>query len=244
MTTTSSQAVSPVPVPFYGDTLFLVEKDGVPMTPLRPIIENIGLQWRGQWEKVTADAKRWGGVGIYIPSSGGPQEMLCIPVRKLPAFLFSISPNKVPENRREKLIKYQEECDDALWNYWTNGKAVNPRAEIHASDRDEMKSIEAQLLAELRSVKMVQLDELRVVLERAKLLERLLNSASPLHHDIYRYRLMGLRNAEIAKLVDKTEKFVADAIRSRCRYAHLQPWAAGLARNGFPTLNEDQGSRP
>lgn len=240
MTETSSQALSPVPVPFYGDTLFLVEKDGVPMTPLKPIAENLGVSWQSQHEKVSSSLSRWGIQATMIPTRGGPQEMLCIPVRKLMAFLFSISPNRVPEDRREKLIRYQEECDDVLWNYWSKGKAVNPRSEPLPAEVTEMKSIEAQLLAELRSVRFVQLDELHAVLERAKLLERLLNSASPLHHDIYRYRLMGLKNAEIAKLVEKPEKFVADAIRSRCRFAHLQPWAAGFSRTGFPALNDDQ----
>jgi hypothetical protein len=28
---------------------------------------------------------------------------------------------------RDKIIQYQEECDEVLWNYWTKGAAVRPR---------------------------------------------------------------------------------------------------------------------
>ena len=44
-------------------------------------------------------------------------------VRKLPAFLASINPKKVRADLREKVILYQNECDDALWDYWTKGRA-------------------------------------------------------------------------------------------------------------------------
>ena len=45
-----------------------------------------------------------------------------MPVRKLPAYLASINPNKVRPELREKIILYQNECDDALWNYWMKGQ--------------------------------------------------------------------------------------------------------------------------
>lgn len=57
-------------------------------------------------------------------TESGKQEMLCLPVRKLPAYLASINPNKVREELRPKIELYQAESDDALWNYWMNGKAA------------------------------------------------------------------------------------------------------------------------
>ena len=50
--------------------------------------------------------------------------MLCLPLRKLSGWLSTISPNKVKPELREKVIAYQNECDDALWDYWNNGIAV------------------------------------------------------------------------------------------------------------------------
>lgn len=53
--------------------------------------------------------------------------MICMALRKLAAWLNSISPNKVRPEIRDKVIQYQEECDDVLYEYWTKGHVVNPR---------------------------------------------------------------------------------------------------------------------
>jgi hypothetical protein len=63
---------------------------------------------------------------MVIPSESGPQRTLCMPVRKLPAFLASINPSKVRVSLRPTIVRYQEECDNALWDYWTKGQAVKP----------------------------------------------------------------------------------------------------------------------
>ncbi len=56
-----------------------------------------------------------------------------MPVRKLPAFFTSINPNKVRPELRDRIRLYQDECDDALWNYWTKGQATQkPKAALPA----------------------------------------------------------------------------------------------------------------
>lgn len=86
---------------------------------MKPIVENMGLNWPSQSVKLNACKARWGVAIIAIPSTSGEQNTLCMPVRKLPAYLASINPNKVLPELREKIIRYQNECDDVLWNYWT-----------------------------------------------------------------------------------------------------------------------------
>ena len=52
-----------------------------------------------------------------------------MPLKKLNGWLFSINPEKVRADLREKVIQYQEECFEALYNYWHFGKAertINP----------------------------------------------------------------------------------------------------------------------
>lgn len=56
--------------------------------------------------------------------------MLCIPLKKLNGWLFSINPEKVRADIRDKLIKYQEECFTVLHDYWTKGQVVNPRKAV------------------------------------------------------------------------------------------------------------------
>lgn len=76
-----------------------------------------------------ANKERWGITIIVIPSESGPQETTCMPVRKLPAFLASINPNKVKPELRPKIELYQAECDNTLWDYWIKGKAERPAEE-------------------------------------------------------------------------------------------------------------------
>lgn len=110
------------PVTFHGDTIFCINYQNQPYTPAKPIVENIGLAWQSQCQKLNMNRERWGITNIVIPTSSGSQQMLCLPVRKLPAYLASINPKKVRPELRAKIELYQAESDDALWNYWMNGR--------------------------------------------------------------------------------------------------------------------------
>lgn len=117
-------------VPFHGVQLYLVEHDGQPYVPMRPMVEGIGLDWKSQHAKLSANQRRWGMVNITTPSAGGLQESSCIPLRKLPGWLSRLEPNKVKNPEiRQKVEEFQDECDDALWQYWNDGHAENPRAQ-------------------------------------------------------------------------------------------------------------------
>lgn len=105
-------------VDFHQDKLTLVEYNGQPYIAMKPLVENMGLDWRSQQRKLTA--KRWGMVKMTIPTNGDLQEMLCLPLRKLFGWLNTISPNKVKPQLKQKIEVYQDECDDVLWAYWTN----------------------------------------------------------------------------------------------------------------------------
>lgn len=118
------------PVSFHEDTIFCIEYEGQPYTAMKPIVENMGLAWQSQAAKLTGNKDRWGITMIVIPSEGGEQETLCMPVRKLPAYLASINPKKVREELRPKIELYQAESDDVLWDYWINGKAEREQSTL------------------------------------------------------------------------------------------------------------------
>ena len=129
------------PVSFHGDTIFCIDYQNQPFTPMRPIVENLGIDWSGQAAKFRANKTRWGVEMISTPTESGKQEMLCLPVRKLPAYLASINPNKVREELRPKIELYQAESDDALWNYWMNGKAERKASQADAPITPPMQAI-------------------------------------------------------------------------------------------------------
>ncbi|MBC3258030.1 phage antirepressor N-terminal domain-containing protein [Pseudomonas paralactis] len=108
-----------MPVPFYGDTVVLVGKGNEPLVAMKPIVVNMGLDWKSQHAKVMEKYSSTMVEITIVAEDGKMREMTCLPLRKLPAWLYSISPNKVKPELRDKIIRYQEECDDALWDYWS-----------------------------------------------------------------------------------------------------------------------------
>ncbi|MFX6152907.1 phage antirepressor N-terminal domain-containing protein, partial [Acinetobacter baumannii] len=44
-----------ITVPFHNAELYLVEHDGQPYTPMKPIVEGMGLAWQSQLAKLNAN---------------------------------------------------------------------------------------------------------------------------------------------------------------------------------------------
>lgn len=99
--------------------------------PIRPICDYLGLDWSGQYRRITdrdpilSDSVQ-GVVITTTPSAegrgGGPQEMLCLPLKFLPGWLFGIRASRVKSELREKIIRYQRECYDVLWDAFQEGR--------------------------------------------------------------------------------------------------------------------------
>lgn len=115
-----------ITVPFHGTDLFIVEHQGQPYTPMKPIVEDMGLDWKSQYVKLQDNQARWSTMVIstIVAGDGKIREMLCIPLRKLAGWLMTIHPNRVKPEIRDTIIRYQNECDDVLWQYWTEGQVA------------------------------------------------------------------------------------------------------------------------
>lgn len=66
--------------------------------------------------------------------------MICLPLKKLNGWLFSINPAKVRDDIRDRLVRYQEECFTALHDYWTKGAAIR-KPETTVDDRTPLRGI-------------------------------------------------------------------------------------------------------
>lgn len=131
-------SVSTINVPFHGNNLYVVNFNGEPYVPMKPIVEGMGLTWQSQFEKLKQRFSK-GITEIVIPSKGGEQSMLCLALRKLAGWLHTISPNKVKPEIRDKVIKYHEECDDVLYEYWTTGE-VKKKHKSTVQERNPLKN--------------------------------------------------------------------------------------------------------
>ena len=105
-------------VTFHGSSLFIVDHNGEPYTPMRPIVEGMGLSWATQTVKLNKNRERWGVSLIETPSIDKYNAVICLPLRKLFGWLQTLQPNRIRKEIRDKVIQYQNECDDVLWRYW------------------------------------------------------------------------------------------------------------------------------
>ncbi|MBS3895106.1 phage antirepressor N-terminal domain-containing protein [Serratia marcescens] len=126
-----------IKVPFHGANLFVVSHNGEPFVPMKPIVEGMGMAWQTQHRKLTERFSK-GITEMVIPSVGGKQVMTCLALRKLNGWLQTISPNKVKPEIRDKVIQYQNECDDVLYEYWTTGE-VKRKAKTSVDERTPLR---------------------------------------------------------------------------------------------------------
>jgi hypothetical protein len=119
-----------ITVPFYGSNLSIIEHNGEPYTPMRPIVEGMGLAWQAQHRKLTSNSARWGVTMMVIPSLDKHNQVTCLPLRKLFGWLQTLQPNRIREDIRDTVLQYQNECDDVLWKHWS--KQQSPIIPIEA----------------------------------------------------------------------------------------------------------------
>ena len=83
-------------IKFNNQQLLTVEKDGIKYVAVKPICENLGLDWSSQFTKIKNNlVLNEGIVIITTPSEGGPQQTTCLPIDMINGWLFTISPNLI-----------------------------------------------------------------------------------------------------------------------------------------------------
>ena len=134
------EAVNTSYVPFNGQQILTAMAAGVTYVAMRQIVENIGIDWTGQSVKLRKMKDKFNCRDISMVAADGKlRKLLCLPLKKLNGWLFSINPEKVRADIRDKLIQYQEECFTVLHDYWTKGKAENARKKTSVDDRTPLR---------------------------------------------------------------------------------------------------------
>lgn len=132
-------SISTINVPFHGDNLYVVNYNGQPYVPMKPIVEGMGMAWGAQFAKLKQRFSSSVSEIEMVAEDGKLRNMVCIALRKLSGWLHTISPNKVKPEIRDKVIRYQEECDDVLYEYWTTGE-VKPKQSTTTDDRAPLRN--------------------------------------------------------------------------------------------------------
>lgn len=135
------------------------------LIPVKPICEALGVDYPTQFQKLK-DHPIYGSVVGLSPTTGGDgkqYEMVCLPIEYLAGWLFSINPANVKEEIRDNLVKFQVECNKALFRYFfgTQKKVI------------EQNAVEIKLLEELSELNQQKVTISSSITEKKKLLDKL-----------------------------------------------------------------------
>lgn len=130
-----------ITIPFYEQSLILIDSDGRPFVAMRPIAQGMGLAWQTQERKLKTRFNSVVTIMVTTGLDGKQYRMLCLPLDKLPTWLMMINPSKVKPEIREAIKRYQAECEKVLWKYWTTG--IARRNEIK-QELAELEAVEAE----------------------------------------------------------------------------------------------------
>lgn len=119
-------------VEFYGDEIVAIRaENGTVYVPVRPICDLLGIDWSGQRQRIMRDpvlSQVSMSVGVITTDidleSRRPKtsHMLALPLDYLSGFLFGMSANRVKEDVRDRLIRYQMECYKVLSEAFFEGR--------------------------------------------------------------------------------------------------------------------------
>lgn len=106
-------------IKFHEQSITVLSHNEKPYVAMKHIVENIGLDWNAQFQRIKRHAVLSKGVVmITTPSNGGNQEYLALPLSMLNGWLFGVDANRVRPEIRDLLIQYQTECFDILFNHF------------------------------------------------------------------------------------------------------------------------------
>lgn len=135
-------------VQFHEQSITVLNHNDKPYVAMKSIVENIGLDWDAQRQRINRHAVlSKGAVMITAPSKGGNQEYLALPLSMLNGWLFGVDANRVRPEIKSKLIQYQTECFDVLFNHFmpnvaaTQLATANQKLQIRRMVENKAKSI-------------------------------------------------------------------------------------------------------
>lgn len=107
-------------VDFHGQELTAAVINDIPHVAMKPICENIGLQWEGQYQRIKRHAVLSSTMCMthMVAEDGKQREMLMLPLDYLNGWLFGVDASRVKPEIRPRLLEYQRECFKVLSNHF------------------------------------------------------------------------------------------------------------------------------
>lgn len=114
-------------VDFFGDSIWAGREGDTVIVAVKPMVEALGLDWSSQLHRIKRDSVLSEGMVVTtIPSPGGPQDSVALPLNLIPGFLFGISDERITDPEvRARVLAYKRECYAVLYRHFF-GPRVSP----------------------------------------------------------------------------------------------------------------------
>jgi hypothetical protein len=212
-----------VPFNFYGDRLDVVRtSDGEHWVVLARLCEHFEVDADGQRRKLLT--LPWARTKIILAhdASGREQDLFCINIRSVAGWLFTLNIKKVAEHLREKLIRYQRECADALAEHFLGKRVSWQELDLLQGRMARLEEILAGVYAAPPSLPSIGRGKARMLI-----LDNLMEIAR------LRAAAFGVTNAkELEQAVKRFDKIADDRLRLALNF----PRAKGCEWHRFPAV--------
>lgn len=135
-----------VKIPFHGNVIIAQKSDdGEIYAALKPICENIGIDFNGQKQRL--ERTPWATMCVMrtVASDGKRRDMTAVNRKTLTMWLATIDTNRLSnEQARQNVTVYQQEAAEALDKYFNEGGAIR----VSEADSDEDILARAVLVAQ------------------------------------------------------------------------------------------------
>lgn len=123
-----------------GITLQVVASESEQLVAVKPVCEILGVDFSAQRAKMK-EHPIYNSVMVLSTTTGADRktyEMVCLPLRYFPSWLFSINPNNVKEDIRENLLEYQKKCNDVLYDFFFSRVDFSRKKEVAVTKAKEV----------------------------------------------------------------------------------------------------------
>lgn len=126
---------------FNGFSIPVATKDGQSYLPIKPICEAIGIAFQPQYDKLKEHPILNSTVTIImtVGADGKSREMVCLPVKFIYGWLFTINPGKVATDARAKVESYCIECYEVLYSHFHN--SLSRQLDANAAEIEQLKAL-------------------------------------------------------------------------------------------------------
>ncbi|MGH2509238.1 MAG: phage antirepressor N-terminal domain-containing protein, partial [Ktedonobacteraceae bacterium] len=129
-------------VDFYGDELIVAISGNEAYVVLRPIVQNLGVDWSSQRRRTLRDAILAEEVRqmVWTSADGKQREMMALPLNLIAGWLFGFTPNKQTKPEQvEKITRYRKRCFEVLWHAVQSGEMTT--GITHSLDLERSKEL-------------------------------------------------------------------------------------------------------